>query len=201
MKILIENTMIPGTILSREQMDGLTGKAFLNRVFYVSDGVMLAQIRKIAGIDGSTLQNWTKRGWVASSPSKRYDMDQVAHILLINMLRSCVQLDRIAWLLQYVNGDINDESDDIIRETELYDLICMTLDRLEYETLCTGQVISGAISDVLRGYNETVVGARERLANALEIIVGSYCAALIKRGADARMAVLSGEGGAESAQA
>ena len=99
MKLLILNETIPGTNLKRSDLGGLTGKPFLNQLFMVSDGVMLSQIRKIAGIDGSTLQNRTKRGWVPNAQLKRYGIDQVAHILLINMLRSCLQLDRIAWLL------------------------------------------------------------------------------------------------------
>ena len=98
--------LIPGTKLNRSEMDGLTGLAFLKKVFFVSEGVMLTQIRDISGIDSSTLQNWTKRGWVANSHLKRYDMDQVAHILIINMLRSCMRLDRIAYLIRYVNGDV-----------------------------------------------------------------------------------------------
>ena len=64
--------LIPGTKLKRSDMDGLTGQAFLKKVFFVSDGVMLTQIRDISGIDSSTLQNWTKRGWVANSHLKRY---------------------------------------------------------------------------------------------------------------------------------
>ena len=53
--------LIPGTKLNRSEMDGLTGLAFLKKVFFVSEGVMLTQIRDISGIDSSTLQNWKAR--------------------------------------------------------------------------------------------------------------------------------------------
>ena len=53
---------------------------------------MLSQIREICGIDGSTLQNWTKRGWVANSHNKRYNIDQLSRILIINMMRESMQL-------------------------------------------------------------------------------------------------------------
>ena len=43
--------LIPGTKLNRSEMDGLTGLAFLKKVFFVSEGVMLTQIRDISGID------------------------------------------------------------------------------------------------------------------------------------------------------
>jgi len=39
---------------------------------------------------------------------------------------------------------------------------------------------------------EPVEGARVRLTNALEIIVGSYCASLIKQSADAKIKELIG---------
>ena len=187
MKLIIPNDIIPGTKLKRAEMGGLTGKPFLDQLFMVSDGVMLSQIRKMAGIDGSTLQNWTKRGWVANAQLKRYGVDQVAHIFLINMLRSCMQLDRIAWLLHYVNGSVEDRSDDIITASALYDSICMTLDYLDTEEGCTLEAIRPAIERAVVDYVEPVEGARVRLTNALEIIVGSYCASLIKQSADAKI--------------
>lgn len=176
--------LIPGTKLNRSDMDGLTGLAFLKKVFFVSEGVMLTQIRDISGIDSSTLQNWTKRGWVANSHLKRYDMDQVAHILIINMLRSCMRLDRIAYLIRYVNGDVADKSDDIVSDSMLYDYICRALDRM-----MSGE--GGALNDVVKvieevtaGYVEPFAGAEERLNRALEVIVVTYYATVIKRRAD-----------------
>ena len=96
MNLEINDALIPGTKLNKADMGNVTGLEFLSKVFYISEGVMLSQIREVSGIDGSTLQNWTKRGWVANARLKKYNIDQVAHILIINMLRSCIQLDHIA---------------------------------------------------------------------------------------------------------
>jgi hypothetical protein len=193
---LIDDT-IPGTKLRKADIGGLTGKAFLRQIFFVSDGVMLSQIRKISGIDGSTLQNWTKRGWVANSNSKRYNMDQVAHIFLINMLRSCMQLNHIAWLIEYINGDVEDCSDDIITETDLYDLICNVLEQLGKNDACTMETIRATAEALLADYHAPVEGAKERLINALENIVVSYYASLIKQSADAKLRELTGEAAEE----
>ena len=193
MKIVLINDIIPGTNLKKADMGGLTGKPFLDQLFRVSDGVMLSQIRTIAGIDGSTLQNWTKRGWVPNALMKRYGIDQVAHILLINMLRSCMQLERIMWLFQYVNGVIDDSSDDIITASALYDAICTTLDYLDAEPECTIDSIRPMIERAIVDYVEPVEGARERLTNALEIIVTAYCASMIKRSSDAKILALRGQ--------
>jgi hypothetical protein len=181
--LLIDDT-IPGTKLKKAELDGLTGKAFLNRIFMVSDGVMLSQIRKIAGIDGSTLQNWTKRGWVANSRSKRYNMDQVAHILIINMLRSCMQLDHIDFLIHYINGRVDDTSDDIISDSMLYDYICRILSNMMDSEQVSLSNVRGLVEDVTNDYKEPMEGARERLIRALEVIVVTYTATLLKRHAD-----------------
>ena len=184
MNLEINDALIPGTRLKKSEMGNVTGMEFLSKVFFISEGVMLSQIREVSGIDGSTLQNWTKRGWVANARLKKYNIDQVAHILIINMLRSCVQLDKIALLLQYINGNIDDKSDDIIHDSVLYDYICRILDTLMHHDICSMSSIKNVISEQIVDYEEAMPGARERLANALEIIVVAYYAALIKRRSD-----------------
>ena len=184
MNLEINDSLIPGTRLGKVEMGNVTGLDFLSKVFYISDGVMLTQIREVSGIDGSTLQNWTKRGWVANAQLKKYNIDQVAHILIINMLRSCIQLDKIALLLHYINGKIDDRSDDIIRDSVLYDYICRILDKLMEQDACSMASIKEVIREQIADYEEAMPGARERLANALEIIVVAYYAALIKRRSD-----------------
>lgn len=193
MNLEINDALIPGTRLNKADMGNVTGLDFLSKVFYISDGIMLSQIREVSGIDGSTLQNWTKRGWVANARLKKYDIDQVAHILIINMLRSCIQLDHIALLLHYINGRVDDTSDDIIRDSVLYDYICRILNSLMNQDICSNASIKAVIRDTIADYEEAMPGARDRLANALEIIVIAYYAALIKRRSDAMLTDLIGQ--------
>ena len=184
MNLQINEELIPGTILNRKNMGNVTGLEFLSKIFYITDGVMLSQIREISGIDGSTLQNWTKRGWVANSKLKRYNIDQVAHILIINMLRSCIQLDHIAFIIKYINGNVGDESDDIIRPSKLYDYICRILSNMMDSEQVSLSNVRGLVEAVTTDYEEPVPGARDRLVRALEVIVVTYTAALLKRHAD-----------------
>ena len=193
MHLQITEDYIPGTQLLRDKMGGITGLEFLSKIFFITDGVMLTQIREISGIDGSTLQNWTKRGWVENSKLKKYNINQVAHILIINMLRSCMQLDKISLLIQYINGKINDDSDDIIEDSVLYDYICRILDKLMTYDVCSIGSIRDTIADVTRDYSEVIKGARERLTNALEIIVIAYYASLIKKHSDSMLEELFGK--------
>jgi hypothetical protein len=175
--------MIPGTILKKSDMGNVTGLDFLSKIFFISDGVMIAEIRRISGLDTSTLQNWTKRGWLENSKCKRYNIDQVAHILIINMLRSCMQLDRIAFLIRYINGSVNDRSDDIICASRLYDYICRILDKLTGDVAM--QDLGACIAEITGDYEEAVTGARKRLSKGLEIIVVAYYASLLKHQSDA----------------
>ena len=185
LNLQIKDPLIPGTVLKRKDMGDVTGMEFLKKIFFISSGVMLSQIREISGIDGSTLQNWTKRGWVANSKLKRYDIDQVAHILIINMLRDCMQLDRITFVIRYINGSVEDRADDIISDSLLYDYICRILDRLlDDDTTYDVNSLRSCITEVTSDYEEKVSGARKRLDQALEIIIAAYYAALIKRYSD-----------------
>ena len=192
MNLEINDALIPGTKLKKNDMGNVTGLEFLSKVFYISEGVMLSQIREVSGIDGSTLQNWTKRGWVANARLKKYNIDQVAHILIINMLRSCIQLDHIAFLLQYINGKIDDKSDDIIRDSVLYDYICRILETLTRQDVASKASIKEVIREQIADYEEAMPGSRDRLATALEIIVTAYYAALIKKSSDEMLAHLMG---------
>ena len=184
MNLQLQDRLIPGTKLKRSDMDNLTGLDFLKRVFFVSEGVMLTQIRDISGIDSSTLQNWTKRGWVVNSRSKKYNMDQVAHILMINMLRSCMQLDHIDFLIHYINGKVDDTSDDIISDSMLYDYICRIVSHMMDSEQVSLSHVRTLVESVISDYQEPMEGARERLVRALEVIVVTYTAALLKRHAD-----------------
>ena len=191
MNLQVHDEYIPGTILKRSDMGNVTGLEFLSKIFYITDGVMLTQIREISGIDGSTLQNWTKRGWVENSKLKKYNIDQVAHILIINMLRNCIQLDRIAFLIRYIKGSVDDRRDDIIRDSVLYDYICRVLDHItedKRELKVTN--LRDCIKDVTANYEEKVSGARRRLTNALEIIIVAYYASMMKQYSEEKLNAL-----------
>ena len=181
---------IPGTILDRKQMGDVTGQEFLDKIFYITKGIMLAQIRDIAGVDGSTLQNWLKRGWVVNPKNKMYDRDQLARILIINMMRNTMQLCDISFLLTYVNGDAERVEDDIVSESRLYDYICRLVDSLVGRVDVTQETLAELVEACIADYSERFPGARERLHKALEIIMMSYYAAMIKRRADGLVTAL-----------
>ncbi len=171
----------PGTIIER---NGQNAEAFLFGVFAITKGLMLAQVREITGLDTPAIQNWVNRGWVQKPVEKRYGVDHLARIIIINMLRDVMKLETIASLLTYINGEAGNEQDNVVSEAKLYTYLCTVLDQADYETLLSEgeflQVVSAAISD----YREPFPGARERLINGMEIILTYYASAIVKKRAD-----------------
>ena len=111
------NKLIAGTVI--EESGDIKGSTFLSHIFSVTKGLTQSQVREITGLDAPALQNWIKRGWTSSPVNKKYNIDQVARILLINTLRDCLKLEKIAFLMKYINGDTNSRLDDIIPENQL----------------------------------------------------------------------------------
>lgn len=180
----IRSRTIPGTIVDRSKMNGAAGEPFLDKVFYITDGIMLTQIREITGIDGTTLQNWLKRGWVASPKGKYYSKEHLARILLIAMMRDTMQLGRIAQVLAYINGKVDDTSDDIIPESVLYGYVCRVVDILADGDSAGLNELDAAVETVLVDYEERYAGAKKRLARGISIIVTAYYATLVKHHAE-----------------
>ncbi|HML45801.1 MAG TPA: DUF1836 domain-containing protein, partial [Clostridia bacterium] len=71
-------------------------------------------------LEAYTIQNWVRRGFISPPEHKRYSKRQFCRIALINALKDCMQMDSVTRLLTYINGNLSDESDDLIDDTLLY---------------------------------------------------------------------------------
>jgi DNA-binding transcriptional MerR regulator len=142
-----------------------------------TDGLTLGQVCAITGLEASTIQNWVKRGWIGNTVNKRYSKDQLARILIINMMRSSMMLEKIDYILHYINGNIEDKSDDIISEAELYGYICDIYDEFTDSGLHKVEDLRVIIDKITKErYVEPFEGAKTRLDKALEIILVAYFA-------------------------
>lgn len=170
----------PGSVISKSAAGNADAETFLDHIFFLTDGIMLSQIKEISGIDGSTLQNWVKRGWIGNTVNKKYSKNQLARILIINMLRDSMHLEEIDYLLKYINGTINWEEDDIIPEARLYGYIGRIIDGTSEKCISSMEKLHEYISFSTSTYDETVPGAGDRLKNALAVIITAYFASLAK---------------------
>lgn len=175
---------VPGTVLP--WTEGLQANAFavLSPVLAVTKGLTLSQLRELTGLEGSTIQNWVKRGWVESPTGKRYGEQQIVRIVIINMLRNSMQLERIIALMAYINGHVDDRSDDIIPDRELFSLLCSVIYEADNRHSTDKAVIASIIEEQLADYHGPNADSREKLAHAVLCMVLGYIASEIKKQAD-----------------
>lgn len=125
----MKNKNIPGTCLCYAD-EKHAFNAFKNMI-ELGNGITLSQICNITGVDDFAIQNWVKRGYVAKPENKKYFTKHFARILLINSLREALKIEEIGEILTYVNGNVDDESDDILSEEELYNIFSAIIYDLE----------------------------------------------------------------------
>ena len=86
-------------------------------------------------------------------------------IVIINMLRNSMQLDRINALMTYINGHVDDRSDDIIPDRELFSLLCSVVYEADRMHSTDRQVIASIIESHLRAI-EVRMNNRKRSSSA-----------------------------------
>ena len=141
---------IPGTVLPLMPENEHAPFSTLEPAFVLfGGGLSLSQLCEMTGINATTIQNWVKRGWVPNPVNKKYGRRQVARVLLINLMRPAMQLDHIAHLLGSINGAVEDESDDNVEETALFDLLCCAVIRMERRAAISPSVCEQIAAEVM----------------------------------------------------
>ncbi len=159
--------------------------AELRPAFAATGGLLLSQVCDITGVESSTIQNWVKRGWVPSPKDKRYGEIQVARILIIDTLRPIMTLDKIVALMSYVNGKVEDRSDDIIPDSRLYTLIQKGVAQLdERGNLLSEDNVKSIVEDVIGDYKGPQSDSREKLVRALRVMLYGYLSSKLKTRAE-----------------
>ena len=176
--------IIPGTVLRGEEGEAEHIEALFQPMF-LAGGMVLSQVASLTGLEPYIVQNWVKRGFLAPPQNKRYSLRQLCRILNINTLRGVLPMERICGMLVYINGALDDESDDTIDDSVLYFMFV----RLAAQTRALERTggWDQAIQDVLRDYREPIPGAKERIAKVLRVMVLGYAASRMKQEAEALM--------------
>ena len=122
------NKYIPGTTSYYERKEDF--EAYKNMI-QMADGISLSQICNICNLEPHDIQNWVKRGYIPHPINKKYYTKHLSRILLINALRECMYIEDINSLMVYINGNVDDESDDTISEEQLYKLFSSIICKLD----------------------------------------------------------------------
>ena len=172
------NVNIPGTVLQLPQKD----MEHIEDVFgpmFLAGGIVLSQVSSITGLEPYTVQNWVKRGFLSSPEKKRYSLRQLCRIININMLKDALPMEDICGLLQYINGTLNDESDDLIDDSQLYFLFVRLA---AYHRLMNNpEGRDQYLQNVMENYQEPVPGARQRVEKVLQIMLTAWAAAQLRQ--------------------
>lgn len=181
------NWIIPGTTLegqraNADRTDGLFQSMFL------AGGLTLSQVSSITGLETYTIQNWVKRGFLAPPVNKRYNMEQVCRIIIINMLKGALPLEQICSLISYINGSLTDESDDIIDDAVLYFKFVSLAARARH--IGGTKEWGEALEEVMENYQEPFPGAKDKIIHVLRIMLTAWIAARLKDQADEMIAGL-----------
>ncbi|MDD6175066.1 MAG: DUF1836 domain-containing protein [Firmicutes bacterium] len=181
----MEKQVLPGTMLPYAEEGGSAFRP-IRKMLLQAGGFSLSQLCSLTGLEGTTIQNWVKRGWVPKLRiGKRYDERQTARILLIASLRGGLQIEQIAALADSVNLPQGGGSPEQENEPLLYDCFVRTVFRLSMEEGLTGQKIAQAVQTALRGCGEPVPGFEGRAAQVLAVMAEAYFAAQLQRRAEA----------------
>ncbi len=171
---------LPGTVIPVELNQDLHIEDRFRGMF-LGGGMMLGQITAVTGLEPYTVQNWVKRGFLPAPENKRYTLRQLCRIININMLKDVLAMEDICGLLQYINGDLDDESDDLIDDSQLYFLfIRLTESHVRTHTPFEKDVY---LNEVLQDYEEPVPGAKQRVAKVLRVMLTAWAAAQLKQSA------------------
>ena len=172
---------IPGTVLQIRREDAEHIEDIFASMF-LAGGIVLSQVASVTGLEPYTVQNWVKRGFLPSPENRRYSQDQLCRIIHINMLKSALPLETICGLLEYINGKLDEDADDIIDDSALYFLFVKLAARAKQ--LDDPAAWENALETLLADYSEPVPGARDRIEKALRIMLTAWIAVRMRQAAE-----------------
>ena len=170
---------IPGTVLKADRAAAVDQQF---SAMFLGGGIVLSQVTGITGLEAYTVQNWVKRGLLSPPERKHYSLKQLCRIININMLKNVLPMERIVGLLSYINGDLEDESDDIIDDSQLYFMFVRLAAQAAGMNTPAGR--EECIARELADYREPVPGAKERVARVLAIMLTAWASAQLRQAAE-----------------
>lgn len=163
---------LPGTCIGCDCEDWPRVEDKFNALFLAGD-IQLGQVARVSGLEPYCIQNWVKRGYLSPPRAKRYSLNQLCRILNINMLRGAMPIEAVCGLLSYINGRLEDESDDIITDTSLYYLFLHLAAAIILQPQTDRMT---AVADVVNSVPESVPGTRRRIAQVLDVMLSAWMA-------------------------
>lgn len=170
---------LPGTVLSVDADRPQAAEEVFSSLF-LAGRLVLSQVTQVTGLEPYIIQNWVRRGFLAPPKQRKYTRRQLSRILMINALKSTLSIEQICKLLSYINGALDDEGDDTIDDTELYGAFVLVAGSVQKHGLTSESEMNRLIADGLKDYKESIPGAKERIEQALRIMITAWRAAQLQ---------------------
>lgn len=170
---------LPGTVLSVDADRPQAAEEVFSSLF-LAGGLVLSQVTQVTGLEPYIIQNWVRRGFLTPPKQRKYTRRQLSRILMINALKSTLSIEQICKLLSYINGALDDEGDDTIDDTELYGAFVLVAGSVQKHGLTSESEMNRLIADGLKDYKESIPGAKERIEQALRIMITAWRAAQLQ---------------------
>lgn len=183
------NWTLPGTVLRVDSDKPEAAEEILSAMF-LTGSLVLSQVTQVTGLEPYIVQNWVRRGFLSAPKQRKYTRRQLSRVLIINALKSALPIDQICQLLSYVNGALDDEEDDTIDDTELYNAFVVLVRAVERGGFPTANEITPLLERSLPDYNEPVPGARSRVHEALRIMLTAWRSAQLQEEAQRMLRTL-----------
>lgn len=172
----------PGTTIEVLHLERGASRVLFDGIFAMG-GITLSQVSVMTGLEPYMIQNWVKRGFVSPPQKRAYSRAQCARIIIINMLRETIQIDRICSLVETIGDVIDDTSDNLKGDDDLYhyyvDMIAGNSINISDE-----RSIDEAVKNATEDITEKEANAKQRLAKILKIMVYAHTSARLKASAN-----------------
>lgn len=176
------STTFPGTTIETTSLEKGSSKVLFDGIF-AAGGITLSQVSIMTGLEPYMIQNWVKRGFLTSPVKRMYSKEQFSRIVIINMLRETLHIERICELIQVIAGVLDDDSDDLISDDELYHRYVDMLSSINGEKM-DRESVALAAEKAVDDFVERQPNSKKQLANILEVMLYAYAAAKLRKTAD-----------------
>lgn len=172
----------PGMTVEVTKLEKGSSRMLFDGVF-ATGGITLSQVSVMTGLEPYQIQNWVKRGFVTSPVKRLYSKKQFARIVIINMLRESLQIDKICELIRIIAGKPGDESDDLISDDELYHRYVDMLAESKVNPLEDASVTEAALLAAAQ-CEERIPNSKMQLTHIFEVMVYAHTAAELRKKSD-----------------
>ena len=168
----------PGTTIEVLHLQKGASRMLFDGIF-TTGGITLSQVSVMTGLEPYMIQNWVKRGFVSSPQKRVYSKEQFARIIIINMLREELQIDRICSLIETISDVIHETSDNLKGDDDLY--------HFYVDMIADGNInihdersITEAAAKITEEVIEKEGGAKRQLVKILTIMTYAHTASQLK---------------------